>query len=279
MLEPSPNSPIRNEQREVSLLFADLRGFTGLAETLQTDPLVGELLTHVMDCLSDAVASQDGFIVDYFGDGLMAIWNAPTSQTDHAARACRAALQMLASLPSVGEEWANVIHTELRVGIGVHTGIAQVGNAGSSRKVKYGPRGPNVNLASRVEAATKELGVPFVATQATVDLVTDEFAINRICRAQLPGLPQALDLYAVDLSQSDTVKHAWQTYANALQQFEQGNFEVVADILSSIEEESSNVPRRFLMDRANNELGRRLRRRNSDRPVSLPNGVIPVIAK
>src|SRR5688572_23731373 len=210
MLEPVPNPTMRDEQREVSLLFADLRGFTGLAETLQTDPLVCELLTHVMDCLSDAVANHDGFIVDYFGDGLMAMWNAPTSQPDHAARTCRAALQMLASLPTVGEEWMNVIHTELRVGIGVHSGTARVGNAGSSRKVKYGPRGPNVNLASRVEAATKELGVPFVATQSTVDLLPSEFAVNRICRAQLPGLPQALDLFAVATSQSETSKHSWQ---------------------------------------------------------------------
>ena len=102
-----------------------------MATTLEMDPLFCELLSHVMDCLTEAVVQHDGFVIDYYGDGLMAMWNAPTEQADHAERACRAALRMLATLPTVATEWQRVIHTELRIGIGIHTGSAQIGNAGN----------------------------------------------------------------------------------------------------------------------------------------------------
>ncbi|MEX0611244.1 MAG: adenylate/guanylate cyclase domain-containing protein, partial [Pirellulales bacterium] len=141
------HNSIRSQQREVTLLFADLRGFTELAASLEMIPLVCELAGHVMDCLTDAVSSHDGCVVDYFGDGLLAMWNAPSDQTDHAELACDAALEMLETLPAVTADWMGVIQTNLRLGIGVHTGIVQVGNAGSTRQKKYGPRGPNAHLA------------------------------------------------------------------------------------------------------------------------------------
>lgn len=272
--------PIHTERREVTLLFADMRGFTDLAGSLQMDPLVCELLAHVMECLADAVANHDGFIVDYYGDGLVAMWNAPANQPQHAELGCRAALEMLASLPTVSDEWMNVTQTELRLGIGVHTGSVQVGNAGSTHKVKYGPRGPNVNLASRVESATKELRVPFVATQSTIERLTTDFAANRVCRAQMPGLQQPMNLYVVRSSTPDEkLTSSWQTYSEALGQFEQGSFEAAAETLANMDEAITDVPWRFLRERVRNESGRTLRRRNSDKPTNLPNGVITLIAK
>jgi adenylate cyclase len=275
----SPNA-IRTEQREVTLLFADLRGFTDLAGSLETDPLACELLAHVMECLSEVVAAHDGFIVDYFGDGLMAMWNAPTDQPIHADDACRAALEMLASLRAVTEDWIILTQTELRLGIGVHTGPVQVGNAGSARKVKYGPRGPNVNLASRVEAATKELHVPLLATRSTVERLTRECIANRVCRALMPGVQQPIDLYSIREGNGDPhLVRAWRTYEEALRQFEQGHHETAAELLATIDPSISDVPRRFLAERVQNERGRKLRRRNSDLPISLPAGVISLVAK
>jgi adenylate cyclase len=269
----------RPEQRSATLLFADLRGSTELTTSLRTDPLACELLTHVMDCLSEAVATHDGYIVDYFGDGLMAMWNAPFDQPGHADLACGAALRMLASLPAVTHEWMNVTHTELRLGIGVHTGNVQVGNAGSSRKEKYGPRGANVNLASRVEAATKEIGVPFVATRATIDQLSNQFCANRLCCAYLAGLLQAVDLFSVSSSPTaESVDRAWQQYHEALRQFERQQLDQAARALETIDE-THGIPVRFLLDRIQRERGRQLRRRDSDKSVALPNGVVPLVAK
>jgi adenylate cyclase len=187
---------------------------------------------------------------------------------------------MLASLPEVTEDWIILTQTELRLGIGVHTGSVQVGNAGSARQKKYGPRGPTVNLASRVEAATKELRVPCLATRSTVERLTSECVANRVCRALMPGLPQPIDLYSVrGRTGGSQIELAWRQYDAALRQFEQGEHEAAADLLATMDRSISGVPRRFLAERIQNELGRNLRRRNSDTPLSLPGGVIPLAAK
>jgi adenylate cyclase len=280
MQDFASQNAIRTEQRDVTLLFADLRGCTELAGALQTDPLACELLAHVMECLSEAVAAHDGYIVDYFGDGLMAMWNAPADQPDHADHACRAALEMLSSLPAVTEDWIILTQTELRLGIGVHTGCVQVGNAGSARKAKYGPRGPNVNIASRVQAATKELRVPFLVTRSTVDRLINVRIAHRVCRALMPGLQQPVELYSIRTPAGDeSLERAWRTYDAALCRFEQNEHEAAADLLATIDPSIPDVPRRFLTERVQNELSRNLRRRNSDIPISLPDGVIPLLAK
>jgi adenylate cyclase len=281
MNEKSHNGAVRTEQREVTLLFADLRGFTEIAASLEVVPVVCELLAHVMDCLTEAVVTHAGHIVDYYGDGLVAMWNAPMNQPEHAELACHAALQMLESLPEVAADWKSLIQTDLRLGIGVHTAEAQVGNAGSKSHVKYGPRGPSVALASRVEAATKELHVPFVATSATIEKLPSGFTTNRICRAVMPGLQQPIDLFAVsDSVMTVPITYAWKAYGKALEHFEAGRYQAAADVLAVIDEAVSEVPSRFLIERVQNELNRDMRRRSTDKPVATKvSGVITISAK
>src|SRR4051812_21693517 len=153
-------------QREVSLLFADLRSSTSLVTVLEPCH-ANELLNEVLDCMAFAVTKSAGHIIDYFGDGLAAMWNAPADQVDHAQLACDAAVGMLQPLDALSAKWADVIERELAFGIGVHTGLVHVGNTGSRSRTKYGPRGVNVNLASRVEGAAKKIGLPLVLTAAT----------------------------------------------------------------------------------------------------------------
>jgi adenylate cyclase len=280
MYASQPELPTCDQQRDVTLLFADLRGFTELATTLDMDPLFCELLSHVMDCLTEAVVELDGFVIDYYGDGLMAMWNAPNEQPDHAERACCAGLEMLAKLPEVQAEWYRIIQTELRIGIGVHTGSVQIGNAGSTQRVKYGARGPNVHIASRVETSTKELGVPLVATQSTVEALPETLATHRVCRARMPGLQKAVDLFAVSAVNDDpALASAWKIYDSALLEFEAGNFQATADVLAGIETRFAEIPKQFLLERAHQEIGRHLRRRSTDKPAVTPGGVIPIVTK
>jgi adenylate cyclase len=271
---------VRTEQREVTLLFADLRGFTELAASLEIVPIVCELLAHVMDCLTEAVVQHAGHIVDYYGDGLVAMWNAPANQPEHADLACRAALQMLQSLPEVTADWVGLIQSDLRLGIGVHTAEVQVGNAGSKRHIKYGPRGPSVHVASRVEAATKELHIPFVATESTVEQLSTGFTANRVCRAGLPGLNQPVDLYAIELVADEPSRSdAWRAYSEALLHFEQGRYQQAADELARIEPPVADVPSQFLVQRVQRELNCELSRRSTDKPASERNGVITISVK
>ena len=168
---------IISEKRDVTLLFADLRQSTSLSSDFEIDQLC-ELMGQVLDCLSAAVMDHDGLVIDYYGDGLAAMWNAPADQAEHAELACRAALRMLETLPDVAADWADVLHKDLRLAIGIHSGVVQVGNAGSGRRTKYGPRGPNVHLASRAENATKELDVPLVVTQPVAERLSNRFAYS-----------------------------------------------------------------------------------------------------
>ena len=129
------------------------------------------------------------------GDGIMAMWNAPVMQPDHVARACRAALAMQDELPDLNERWRKRINGPLGLGIGINTGTALVGNTGCPRKFKYGPLGHTVNLASRVEGATKQLSVPILITGSTHQQLAGEFATRRLCRVHVVGIEGAVDLH------------------------------------------------------------------------------------
>ena len=150
----------------MTILVSDLRGFTTIVE--RTDARTTcQLVRDLMERLTERIAEQGGVIVDYAGDGILAMWNAPVPQPNHPVLACRAALAMLGELPALNKIWEPVIGVPLRLGIGINTGSARVGNTGSSRKLKYGPHGHTVNVASRVQAATKNLGVQLLITDTT----------------------------------------------------------------------------------------------------------------
>ena len=185
-----------------------------------------------MECLTAAVIDHDGLIIDYYGDGLAAMWNAPADQSDHPELACRAALRMLQTLPAISDDWAEVLHRELQLGIGIHTGTAHVGNTGTRRRSKYGPRGTTVNLTSRVEAATKQFDLPLLVTDAAARRLSNRFATHRVCRARMPGLDRPVELSQCARRRA-TKNRRWRgtAYHEALQYFEQGRLQEAADQL------------------------------------------------
>jgi adenylate cyclase len=215
---------LEGQEREVTILFSDIRGFSRHAARL--GPMdTCKLVSDVMECLTARVRDFEGVVVDYAGDGIMVMWNAPTGQVDHAARGCRAALGMLADLPGLDARWHERLGGPLRLGIGLNTGRALVGNTGSRIKFKYGALGNTVNLASRVEGATKQLGVPLLITGSTRAQVGETFAARRLCRARLAGIADPVDLYELHAEGADP---EWQTrrqtYENALALFEGRQF-------------------------------------------------------
>jgi adenylate cyclase len=160
------------ETRDVSILFSDARNFTARSEALDAEGVV-QFLNALHTPLTAAVLAQRGTIDKYIGDGLMAFWNAPLDASDHADLACAAALAMLAAVPDIDAglrrdaEAAGRPHTPLAIGIGLNTGSAFVGNMGSDQRFDYSVVGDPVNVAARLEAATKEWGVPIIAAETT----------------------------------------------------------------------------------------------------------------
>jgi adenylate cyclase len=264
---------LNREEREVTLLFADLQRSTELIASLEAEAAY-QLLADVMDCLTAAVMDHDGLVIDYYGDGLAAMWNAPTDQAEHPELACRAALSMRQKLSDVAADWAGVLAARLQLAIGVHTGKAIVGNAGSRRYMKYGPRGPAVHLASRVVAAAKELQVPLVITRSTADRLSNRFTTHRLCQAQLRGAEQAVELFGITTAPSShTLRDDWFIYGTALELFEQGEFVEAMDALQPLRERSTAVPLRFLACEIERALGRQQCRRSTDRRTA-KNGIV-----
>jgi adenylate cyclase len=148
-----------------------------------------------MEHLTQRIADEGGVIVDYAGDGILAMWNAPLPQVDHAQRACRAAQAMQAEMPAMNVRWHTVVGAPLILGIGINTGPAQVGNTGCSRKFKYGPHGHTVNLAARVQDATKRLGAPILVTESVHARVQPLFPCAEVGKVSLPGVKDEVLLY------------------------------------------------------------------------------------
>jgi adenylate cyclase len=185
---------LEGQERIVTILFTDIRGFSRLSERLEAQEIC-RLVRDVMNELTDQVRNHEGVVVDYSGDGMMAMWNAPADQPDHAAHACRAALAIQEAVPRLSDAWSARLGGPLTLGLGLNTGPALVGNTGSTHKFKYGPLGHTVNLASRVEGATKQMGIPTLMTGSTRELVGDRFAIRRLCKVRVVGISGAVDLY------------------------------------------------------------------------------------
>ncbi len=205
---------------EVTVLVSDIRKFSRIAERLgprETCELIGD----VLDRLTARIHEYGGVVVDYVGDGILAMWNAPVAQPDHAVRACRAALAMIGELPDLNEQWSKRAESELALGIGVNTGLALVGNTGSRHRMKYGPLGNTVNLASRVEGATKQLGVPVLITGETHARLVEPFATRRLCQVRVVGIETPVDLHEL---YAETAAPDWfaarDAYQTALSLFE-----------------------------------------------------------
>lgn len=153
-------------QREVTVLFSDLRDFTTLSEKREPAALLA-LLDEYFSAMSQVVKGHDGMVNKYLGDGMLAVWNAPNTTEDHADRALKAALDMERALAELNASFVARGLPALRMGVGIHTGTVAAGMMGGVGQQEYAVIGDAVNLASRVEGLTKGAGVTILVTSET----------------------------------------------------------------------------------------------------------------
>lgn len=166
------------ERREVTILFQDIRGFTALSEN--TDPadllrILNQFLTEIVA----AVETEKGVVHKFTGDGVMALFGAPVSHADDPERAVRAALDMVRRLDGLNQRWAGSGGPHLRIGIGVHTGEVIAGQIGPDDRIEYSVIGDPVNLASRIEGLTKEVGAIVLISAVTAQRLGATFQFGR----------------------------------------------------------------------------------------------------
>lgn len=187
--------------RPLTVMFMDVRGFTALSENMAA----GELTTFMnrfLTTMTAAVLDQDGTISHYTGDGLMAFWNSPVDQPDHASRACRAALDMRKRLDNLNTDLKSealaqeTVHDPIRIGIGLNTGVCCVGNIGSDQRFGYSALGDAVNIAARLETESKSYDVPIIIGESTREAVP-EFDCEEMGRIKVRGRDAPLTIFSL----------------------------------------------------------------------------------
>jgi adenylate cyclase len=187
---------LESTRREVTVLFADIRGFTSISERLDPEQ-VAQMLNEYLTEMTDAVFRHGGTVDKYIGDAIMALYNAPLPAADHAARAVRTALEFQRRTRAVSARWQARLGTELKSGVGIHTGEAVVGTMGSRQRLEYTAVGDTVNLASRLESLTKEYGVPIVISESTWAAVQAEFPTRELGAVAVRGRTRPVKIYTV----------------------------------------------------------------------------------
>jgi adenylate cyclase len=206
LVEQLAQSPptLGGEEREITVMFSDVRGFTTISESYKHDPQgLTQLMNRFLTPLTNAIIARKGYVDKYMGDAIMAFWNAPLVDKDHQINACEAALDMLDRIERVnGEREQEAAHgghvyIPLKVGIGLNTGIGVVGNMGSDLKFNYSALGDSVNLASRLEGQTKEYGFPIIVGSSTAMAVKDRLAILELDFIMVKGKTEPEVIYAI----------------------------------------------------------------------------------
>jgi len=184
------------ESITVTILFSDIRSFTTISEKMDAQQLVG-LLNEYFTEMVTIVMEEDGVVDKYIGDAIMAVFGAPVNKPDDAVRAVRAAVRMRAALAKLNVRLAARGIPELKTGIGIHTGEVVAGNIGSEARMEYTVIGDAVNLASRLESATKEMGVNVLMSDETYELVKDAAVARPLREITVKGRVKPVLAYEV----------------------------------------------------------------------------------
>jgi adenylate cyclase len=184
------------ESLRVTVLFSDIRGFTSISEKMDPQQLVG-LLNEYFTEMVNIVMDEGGVVDKYIGDAIMAVFGAPVSKPGDAVNAVRAAVRMRRALRDLNERLASRGLPPLKTGIGIHTGEVVAGNIGSERRMEYTVIGDAVNLASRLESNTKELGVNVLISQDTYEVTKSAVETRAVREIVVKGRKQPVMTYEV----------------------------------------------------------------------------------
>ncbi|HUW41231.1 MAG TPA: CHASE2 domain-containing protein [Rectinemataceae bacterium] len=178
--------------KELTVLFSDIRSFTTLSESMSPQELVNHLNVY-LTAMTDVILEYGGYLDKYVGDEVMCFWGAPLPQVDHAVRACTCALRQMRRLKELNDAWPEPVR--INIGIGVNSGIMTVGNMGSPTRMNYTLMGDNVNLGARLEGTNKEYGTNIIISEFTYGLVKDKFIVRELDNIRVKGKNKPVLIY------------------------------------------------------------------------------------
>jgi len=221
------------EVRDLTILTCDIRNFSAIAERMSAEELTA-FINSFLTPLSDIIIESGGTIDKYMGDAILAFWNAPLDQADHAQRACNAALAIIARVSDLNLVWRKEAETagrsfeDVRIGVGVNSGECCVGNLGSERRFDYSAIGDAVNIASRLEGLTKAYGLALLVSVDTSQRVSN-VAFLEAGLVRLKGRTGATRVYTALFDDAPVDHGAF------LEAFQQGRFDEAHTMLTQLE--------------------------------------------
>ncbi len=187
---------LSSQRRLVTVLFSDIRGFTSISERVEPEQ-VAALLSEYLTEMTEVVFRHHGAVDKYIGDSIMALYNAPFDDPDHAANAVRTALELQERTLAVSAHWEAQLGAQIRIGVGISTGEVVVGTLGSRQRLEYTAIGDTVNLASRVEGLTREYEASIIVTESTCALVRERFLIRELGAVPVRGRARPVQIYGI----------------------------------------------------------------------------------
>ncbi len=198
------------EEKELSIMFTDVRGFTSISEHYGRDVQgLTSIMNRYMTAMTRTILETGGTLDKYIGDAQMAFWNAPLDETKHCKDAVKAALEMLGSLDAFNDSIKEEGVPPFGMGIGINTGVVVVGNMGSEQRFDYTCLGDSVNLASRLEGQSKNYGVLIVLGPVTAERVGDEYFTLELDCIAVKGKKDGVNIFTVFYNPADSEMAEW----------------------------------------------------------------------
>ncbi len=238
---------LKGEEKEVSVLFSDIRDFTSITENLNPQQ-VAKLLNIYLEKMSEIVLKNEGLLDKYIGDAVMALYNAVIEQENHADLACKTAIEMRNQLKSLSKQLRKEKLPEINIGIGINTGNAVVGNLGSSFRFEYTAVGDAINLASRLEGLNRFYKTNIIVSQFTKEKTKEEFLFRLLDKVKVKGKKEAIFIYEL-MENSKENKDIKEKYEKAFSLYLKKEFREAKVIFKGIWKSHKDYPSYVMVER------------------------------
>jgi len=228
---------LKGEQKELTVLFSDIRGFTGISEKMDSQAL-GNFMNEYLTRMSHVIMENGGTVDKFIGDAIMAFWGAPKDEPDHACKAVQAALLMEKQLEIINQAFKEKNMPRVSIRVGINSGPMSVGNFGSKDRFDYTVMGDNVNLASRLEAVNKIYGTTIIISEFTKQRIKDAFYCRYIDKVRVKGKENAIDIFEpfMEGTPPPDIIEETQKFERGVKEYQAENYEAADRIMGQLHE-------------------------------------------
>lgn len=230
----NPESMLVGENRVLSVLFSDIRGFTTISEKMMPDDLVSSLNKY-FTVMVDIIMARHGIVDKYIGDAIMAFFGAPVKHEDDALQSVMVGLEMGEALVRFNEEQKASGKPPFNIGVGINYGVVTVGNIGTEKKMNYTVIGDMVNLASRLEGLTKQYHQQIIISESLRLKVKDSLYVRLLDSVAVKGKTRGDRIYTVKRSLDQAEKEAWELHNAAMEEYYKRNFEKAVGLFQNVQ--------------------------------------------